>query len=120
MGIKLFGIKNCDTMKKAMRWLKENDISFEFHDYKREGIDQERIKSWCAHVSWETLLNTRGTTWRKLGEDERLNINKTKACALMHTHPSLIKRPVLINNQGRLHVGFSDAEYEQIEFQHQS
>ncbi len=118
MSIKLFGIKNCDTMKKAMRWLKENDISFEFHDYKREGIDQERIKSWCTHVSWETLLNTRGTTWRKLDEKKRLKLDEAKACELMRAHPSLIKRPVLVDHEGGLHVGFSDATYEQIEFRH--
>jgi len=116
MDVKIFGIKNCDNMKKAMKWLDSNNITYEFHDYKKEGIDDEWLKRWCGLVPWDTLLNTRGTTWRKLSDDERSNVDEEKACELMKTYPSLVKRPVLVDYTGQVYVGFSEAQYQGIKF----
>ena len=116
MNVKIFGIKNCDTMKKAMKWLDSNNIAFEFHDYTTEGVDDEWLKTWCGLETLDTLLNTRGTTWRKLREDERSNVNEEKACELMKAYPSLVKRPVLVDCSGQVYVGFSEAQYQGIKF----
>ena len=116
MSVKIFGIKNCDMMKKAMRWLDSNDIEYEFHDYKKEGVDSELLKRWCGLIPWNTLLNTRGTTWRKLSKSERSNVGEEKACELMMAYPSLVKRPVLVDGYGQVYVGFSEAQYQGIKF----
>src|ERR1700749_1113795 len=93
--ITIFGIKNCDTMKKARTWLDQHGVAYEFHDYKAAGIERARLEGWAREVGWETLLNRSGTTFRKLPEQERDGLSEKKAIALMMAQPSMIKRPVL-------------------------
>ncbi|MFC1749403.1 ArsC family reductase [Pseudomonadota bacterium] len=107
----IYGIKNCDTMKKAMKWLNDNGVEFEFHDFKKAALEEKQLKAWVKQVGWETLVNKRGLTWRKLPEADRDGIDEAKAIALMMDNLSLIKRPVLDTGNG-LHVGFKPAEYE--------
>src|SRR5882672_11544351 len=95
----IYGIRNCDTMKKAFAWLDTHGISYEFHDYKTAGIDLGRLKSWSRQVGWEVLLNTRGTTWRKLSPTQQAHLDENKALKLMTGNPSIIKRPVLENDK---------------------
>ena len=97
-------------MKRAFAWLKANNIDCEFHDYKKSGADASLLDTWSKLASWETLLNTRGTTWRKLTDGQRADMNERKALQLMLLQPSLIKRPVLAHEQTLL-VGFDEAEY---------
>jgi arsenate reductase len=110
--ITIYGIKNCDTMKKARSWLDEHRIAYTFHDYKSAGIDRPRIEDWSKTLGWETLLNRAGTTFRKLLENEKEGLDEKKAIALMLAQPSLIKRPVLDLGGGRLLVGFKPELYE--------
>lgn len=105
MSVELYGIPNCDTVKKARAWLDANGIAYAFHDYKKEGADPARLAKWAEAVGWEPLLNRAGTTFRKLDEAERADIDTAKALALMAAHPSLIKRPV-VEYRGGLLVGF--------------
>jgi arsenate reductase len=109
--ITIYGIRNCDTMKKARAWLDENGVAHAFHDYKTEGIDKAALERWAKEVGWETLLNRAGTTFRKLPEAERENVTEKKAIALMLEQPSMIKRPVL-DAGGTLIVGFKPQVYE--------
>ena len=90
--ITLYGIKACDTMKKARAWLDEHGVAYQFHDYKSEGIDAERLQAWCAEHGWEVILNRKGTTFRKLDDADKENIDTDKAVALMQANPSMIKR----------------------------
>ncbi|MFC7397142.1 ArsC family reductase [Chelatococcus sp. GCM10030263] len=106
----IYGIKNCDTMKKARAWLDDHGVAYRFHDYKIEGIDRERLAAWAGAVGWETLLNRAGTTFRKLPDDDKQGLDQEKAIALMLAQPSMIKRPVL-DIGGRLIVGFKTADY---------
>ena len=108
--ITIYGIRNCDTMKKARAWLEANGVTYAFHDYKTEGIDKAAIERWAKEVGWEMLLNRAGTTFRKLPEAERENVTERKAIALMLKQPSMIKRPVL-DAGGRLIVGFKPDVY---------
>lgn len=103
--IALYGIPNCDTVKKARTWLDANGMAYTFHDYKKEGADPARLAKWADAVGWEPLLNRAGTTFRKLDEADRADIDAAKALALMAAHPSLIKRPV-VEYRGGLLVGF--------------
>ncbi|MBJ6127606.1 ArsC family reductase [Microvirga splendida] len=107
----LYGIRNCDTMKKARAWLDARGVTYAFHDYKAEGIDRARLESWAQSVGWETLLNRAGTTFRKLPEADRANLDEGRALALMLDQPSMIKRPVL-DLGGRILVGFKPDQYE--------
>ena len=107
----IYGIKNCDTMKKARAWLDGKGVTYAFHDYKTAGIDGARLKGWAEKLGWETLLNRAGTTFRKLGEADKAGLNEKKAIALMLAQPSMIKRPVLELAGGKLLVGFKEAEY---------
>ena len=107
----LYGIRNCDTMKKAWTWLDEHGVAYEFHDYKKQGIDRGRLEAWVRELGWETLLNRAGTTFRKLPDDRRVGLDAAKAVELMLAQPSMIKRPVLEAGR-RLLVGFKPAEYE--------
>jgi arsenate reductase (glutaredoxin) len=109
--ITIYGIKNCDTVKKARAWLEQHGVDYVFHDYKTEGIERERLEQWCKKVGWETLLNRAGTTFRKLSESEKTNIDVRKAIALMMAQPSMIKRPVLDLGGGKPLVGFAPEKY---------
>ncbi len=109
--IELYGIPNCDTVKKARSWLEGHGHAYHFHDYKKEGVDPVQLAGWAREAGWEALLNTRGTTFRKLAEAEKADLNEAKALALMEAHPSLIKRPVAETASGLL-VGFKLAEWE--------
>jgi arsenate reductase len=106
----IYGIKNCDTMKKARAWLDGHGIAYRFHDYKAEGIDKARLTRWAKQVGWETLLNRAGTTFRKLDDADRQDLDESKAIALMVAQPSMIKRPVL-DLGDRLLVGFKPEIY---------
>lgn len=108
--IKVFGIKNCDTMKKAFTWLEANSLAYEFIDYKKAGIAESHLPDWDKRAGWETLLNTRGLMWRKLTDDERSAVDRKKALNLMIQYPSLIKRPVL-DTGSQLVVGFAPENY---------
>lgn len=108
--MKIYGIKNCDTMKKAMTWLDENGIAYEFIDYKKAGIAAVGLPDWNQRAGWETLLNRRGLMWKKLSEAERADVDEAKALQLMAQYPALIKRPVLDTGK-QLLVGFSPESY---------
>jgi len=112
--IRLYGIPNCDTMKKARRWLADHGIDYEFHDYKKLGVDEARLDRWIDKVGWETLLNRRGMMWRKLSQEQRDNINEAGARRLMLEMPSIIKRPVLETKDGQVVVGFSKDRYKEL------
>jgi arsenate reductase (glutaredoxin) len=111
MTITIYGIKNCDTMKKARAWLDGHGIAYHFHDYKTEGIAGDRLKQWCDQLGWETVLNRAGTTFRKLPDGDREGLSERKAIALMLAQPSMIKRPVL-DLGGKLLVGFKPEIYQ--------
>jgi arsenate reductase len=106
----LYGIKNCDTMKKARAWLDGHGVAYSFHDYKAEGISKEKLKRWADELGWETLLNRAGTTFRKLPDADKEGLNERKALGLMLAQPSMVKRPVL-EVGGKLLVGFKPEIY---------
>lgn len=108
--VTIYGIKNCDTMKKARTWLDDHGVAYAFHDYKTEGIDKASLERWAKEVGWEILLNRAGTTFRKLPDAQRENVTEKKAIALMLEQPSMIKRPVL-DVGGKLLVGFKPEAY---------
>ncbi|MCP5298931.1 MAG: ArsC family reductase [Chromatiaceae bacterium] len=109
----LYGIPNCDTMKKARAWLAEHGIEYVFHDYKQQGLDRPRLNAWIAELGWQTLLNTRGMMWRRLPQKTRDAIDEASAITLMLDTPSIVKRPVL-EWRGKLHVGFKPDQYAAI------
>jgi Spx/MgsR family transcriptional regulator len=109
--VTLYGIKACDTMKKARTWLEGRGVAFAFHDYKVSGIDRDHLESWAKTVGWETLLNRSGTTFRKLPDADRADLDEAKAIGLMLAQPSMIKRPVLETGEALL-VGFKPEAYE--------
>jgi arsenate reductase len=111
----LYGIRNCDTMKKAWTWLDQHGVSYEFHDYKKAGIDRPTLERWASQVGWEVLLNRGGTTFRKLPDADKQAIDQDKAIALMLDQPSMIRRPVL-DLEGRLVVGFKPEAYVALAF----
>jgi arsenate reductase len=111
--ITIYGIKNCDTMKKAMRWLDEHGVDYRFHDYRKEGLDAKLLKAWEKEIGWETLLNRRGMLWRKLPESSRDNIDRQSALQIMEENPGIIKRPLLDLGDRRV-VGFKPETYEQL------
>jgi Spx/MgsR family transcriptional regulator len=111
MPITIYGIKNCDTMKKARAWLDKRGIDYVFHDYKTACIEPERLEKWEKKVGWEKLLNRAGMTFRKLPDKEKAGLDAKKALALMQKQPSMIKRPVLDLGGGRVLVGFSPELY---------
>jgi arsenate reductase len=108
--VTLYGIPNCDTMKKARAWLADHNIEYQFHDYKKAGIDAAQLHEWVAELGWEALLNTRGMMWRKVPQEVKDRIDQESAIVLMLDTPSIIKRPVLDTGQGR-HVGFKPEAY---------
>ena len=111
--VTLYGIPNCDTMKKARSWLADQGVDYVFHDYKKAGIDAERLRGWVERVGWEILLNRRGMMWRKVPQEVKDRIDEETAIALMLETPSIIKRPVLETDTG-LHVGFKPEQYQEI------
>ncbi len=110
MSVTIYGIKNCDTMKKARTWLEQKGVAYQFHDYKASGIDRGHLEAWAKEVGWEVLLNKSGTTFRALPEEARADLTEAKAIDLMLAQPSMIKRPVLDLGQRRL-VGFKPDSY---------
>ena len=108
--VTIYGIPNCDTMKKARAWLDGHGIAYEFHDYKKAGVDRQRLETWSKRVGWEALLNRAGTTFRKLPDSDKQGLDERKAIALMLAQPSIIKRPVL-DLGGKLLVGFKPEAY---------
>ena len=107
----LYGIKNCDTVRKARKWLEAQGIEYTFHEVRADGLTKKAVTEWAKAVGWETLLNRRGTTWRQLPDSAKESVNQKVAIDLMLAHPALIKRPVLEHNK-KIHVGFKPAEYE--------
>jgi arsenate reductase len=112
MNIAIYGIKNCDTMRKARDWLDAQGVAYVFHDYKLEGISPDRLNAWCQELGWESLLNRTGTTFRKLPDEDKQNLNAAKAITLMLAQPSVIKRPILDLGSRRL-IGFKPELYRQ-------
>lgn len=110
VSITIYGIKNCDTMKKARAWLDQHGVAYAFHDYKTAGLDRAHLARWAKEVGWETLLNRAGTTFKKLPDADKDGLTETKAIALMLSQPSMIKRPVL-ETGGKLLVGFKPEIY---------
>lgn len=111
--VKIYGIPNCDTMKKARQWLTEHGIEYAFHDYKKVGVDEKLLRRWVKQAGWETLLNRRGMMWRKLDDAVKANIDEASAIRVMLETPSIIKRPVLEHGKV-LQVGFKAQEYARI------
>ncbi len=109
----LYGIKNCDTMKKAWTWLDSKKVAYAFHDYRKAGIDKPTLEGWVKKVGWEVLLNRAGNTFKKLPNADRENVTEKKAIALMLAQPSMIKRP-LLDAKGKLTVGFKPDEYKRL------
>lgn len=109
--LRIFGIKNCDTMKKAFAWLAAQGVAYEFVDYKKAGVVASQLPDWNRRAGWQRLLNTRGLMWRKLSEEQRADIDEAKALALMTEYPSLIKRPLADGGEGTLLVGFDAERY---------
>ena len=113
MSVVIYGIKNCDTIKKAKKWLELQGIDYRFHDYRTDGIDQSLVDSFLTQQSWEVLLNKRGTTWRQQPEEVKQTIDENSAVALMLEHPAMIKRPVL-TTLNKVVVGFKAEQYQEI------
>jgi arsenate reductase len=111
----MYGIRNCDTVKKARAWLEKHGLEYDFHDYKLAGLEADRLSLWCDELGWEALLNRAGTTFRKLDDAGKQDLNRQKALALMLAQPSMIKRPVVQIGE-RLVVGFKPELYETIEW----
>jgi Spx/MgsR family transcriptional regulator len=111
----VYGIKNCNTVKSALTWLEENGVEFEFHDYKKKGVDQAKLKAWIKQVGWEQLVNKRGTTWRQLDETLQNSIkNESAAIGMMTEKTSVIKRPLLEKDGKVLTLGFDEGTYKQL------
>ena len=111
--ITLYGIANCDTIRRARRWLAAKQIAFDFHDYRKQGLPPELLEAMAGTLGWEAMLNRRGTTWRALPDEVRDHIDRDSALRIMLDNPAVIKRPILAHG-GDLHLGFSDAQYREI------
>lgn len=111
----VYGIKNCNTVKSALQWLKDNKIDYEFHDYKSKGISEEKLKNWTKQVGWEKLVNKRGTTWRQLDEKEQNKVtSESSAINLMKEKTSVIKRPLIEKDGKVITLGFEEADYKRL------
>lgn len=106
MSVTIYGIKNCSTMKKAFDWLDQNQVAYTFHDYKKAGMDSGTLSRWCAQAGWQALVNTRGTTWRKLDPALQAMASDSDAISVMMAHTSVIRRPVVEPLSGKLLIGF--------------
>lgn len=111
MSVTIYGIKNCDTMKKAFAWLDAHGVAYRFHDYKRDGVPAARLAAWAKEVGWERLANTRGPTWRKIPEASRTSLDEGRALELLAAHSSAIRRPVIETGDALL-IGFDPEQYE--------
>ena len=109
----MYGISNCDTIRKARNWLEEHNIEYRFHDYRKQGLDAAMLAKWCDDFDYNELLNRRGTTWRKLGPDLKENLDRERAIRLMLEHPALIKRPLLVDGDNKI-LGFDQSRYESL------
>lgn len=113
MTITMYGIPNCDTIKKAKKWLDETNLSYEFHDFRKQGISSEMVAEFCQQLGWEQVLNKRGTTFRQLNAEQKESLTEASAIALLVEQPAMIKRPILrVDDQ--LHIGFKAEQYQQI------
>lgn len=110
--LNVYGIKNCDTMKKAFRWLEDNQIDYQFHDYKKVGVAAEQAQAWVEKLGWENVINKRGTTWRKLDDTTKETMDAEQAVTLMQQQPSIIKRP-LVEKEQEIYLGFNAEQYAQ-------
>lgn len=108
----LYGIPNCDTIRKARHWLDDHQLDYQFHDYRKQGVSKSLLQGWIKKAGWEALVNRRGMTWRKLPDEVREKIDQTRAIELMLEHPALIKRPVLVTENDLL-IGFDEKNYQQ-------
>ncbi|CAH0539063.1 ArsC family reductase [Vibrio marisflavi] len=113
MNITMFGIPNCDTIKKARKWLDSQDINYQFHDYRKQGIDTDLVNKFCQSLGWESVLNKRGTTYRQLSDEQKKSLDEKSAVALMAEMPAMIKRPILLIDES-LHIGFKPDQYANI------
>lgn len=113
MAVTLYGIPNCDTMKKARKWLDQHGVDYQFHDFKKLGLEESLLRGWVKELGWEILLNRRGMMWRKVPKEIQEAIDEKSAIRLMLETPTIIKRPVL-DLDGKLHVGFKEQEYEKL------
>ena len=111
--VTLYGIANCDTIKKAKTWLQDHTVEFEFHDYRKQGLEIELLQTWVNDLGWEALLNRRGTTWRQLAPEVKDRLDADSAIEIMLANPAIIKRPLLVTN-GQRYLGFSNEQYSQI------
>ena len=109
----MYGINNCDTIKKAKSWLNEHHIDFDFHDYKKLGIEHSQLTLWVQQLGWEQLINKRGTSWRKLDESSKQNMDDQLAVTVMMDNPSIIKRPLLVMGEQKI-LGFNQQQYQQL------
>ena len=107
----LYGIKNCDTVKKSCRWLEEHGIEYQFHDFRQDGLDKKQLTGWLEQLGWEAIVNKRSTTWRNLSDKEKEITTNSQAIKLLLANPTLIKRPVVEKNKTLL-VGFKEAEFK--------
>jgi arsenate reductase len=115
--MQLFGIPNCNTVKKARDWLNQHGIAYEFHDFKKNGVSQELLENWLSQYPWEKLINRAGMTWRNLSDAEKIAvIDATSAITLMQEKTSVIKRPVLVKDEKIIALGFNETNYKQINF----
>lgn len=110
--ITMFGIKNCDTIKKARKWLEAEGIDYQFHDYKKDGLTTDQLNVWVNDLGWEVLINKRGTTWRKLPEEVKESIDQASAIEIMLDNTSIIKRPLLVDDANNKLLGFNAEDYQ--------
>lgn len=111
--LKLYGIKNCDTVKKARRWLEAHGVDYQFHDFRQDGLDKKQLGEWVEKLGWEVVVNKRSTTWRALSEQEKEIKTSAQAIKLLLANPTLIKRPVTQNNKTLL-IGFKEDEFKKL------
>lgn len=109
----LYGIKNCDTVRKARKWLDSHQIAYQFHDLREDGLEQQQLTAWLQQLEWQQLFNKRSTSYRQLSDEQKSNLNQETAIALMLAQPTLIKRPVLVT-ANQIHVGFTPQQYQTV------
>lgn len=111
--ITVYGIKNCDTVKRARKWLEKHNVTYSFHDLRDDGLSKTQLNAWCSQLDWQDLLNKRSTTWRNLAEADKSNLNKAAAIKIMLLNPTVIKRPI-ITVDTQLSVGFDEKQFQQL------